>query len=95
MSSNHKKNEFHPIVGIDFGTTNSAIAYMHNKIPQILESANGERVIPSVLLIDLGDNVVVGRDALDSLVAMPERTIAAVKRKMGSNNPIYVSGRDL
>ena len=42
MSSNHKKNEFHPIVGIDFGTTNSAIAYMHNKIPQILESANGE-----------------------------------------------------
>ncbi|NMA04349.1 MAG: Hsp70 family protein, partial [Clostridiales bacterium] len=95
MSSNHKKNEFHPIVGIDFGTTNSAIAYMHNKIPQILESANGERVIPSVLLIDLGDNVVVGRDALDSLVAMPGRTIAAVKRKMGSNNPIYVSGRDL
>ncbi|MFW5649112.1 MAG: Hsp70 family protein, partial [Candidatus Alkaliphilus sp. MAG34] len=86
---------FHPIVGIDFGTTNSAIAYMHNKIPQILESANGERVIPSVLLIDLGDNVVVGRDALDSLVAMPGRTIAAVKRKMGSNNPIYVSGRDL
>jgi len=95
MSSNHKKNEFCPIVGIDFGTTNSAIAYMRDKKPHILESANGERVIPSVLLIDLGDNVVVGRDALDSLVAMPERTIAAVKRKMGSNNPIYVSGRDL
>ncbi|HZK57519.1 MAG TPA: Hsp70 family protein [Clostridia bacterium] len=95
MSSNHKKNEFRPVVGIDFGTTNSAIAYMHNKKPQILESANGERVIPSVLLIDLGDNVVVGKNALDSLVAMPDRTIAAVKRKMGSNNPIYVSGRDL
>ncbi|MFW5647659.1 MAG: Hsp70 family protein, partial [Candidatus Alkaliphilus sp. MAG34] len=95
MNNNYKKNEFRPIIGIDFGTTNSAVAYIRNKKPQILESANGGRVIPSVLLIDLGDNVVVGKDALDSLVAMPDRTVAAVKRRMGSNNPIYVSGRDL
>ena len=95
MNNSHKENEFRPIVGIDLGTTNSAVAYIRGKKPQMLESVDGEKIIPSVLLIDLGDNVVVGKDAFDSLIAMPDRTVAAVKRKMGSNNPIYVSGRDL
>lgn len=95
MNNNNRGDGFTPIVGIDLGTTNSAIAYIYDKKPQILESENGERLIPSVVLIDLDDDVVVGKDALDSLVAMPNRTVAAVKRKMGSSELIHISERDL
>ena len=94
MNSNIE-NGFRPIIGIDLGTTNSAIGYIYDKEPKILKSSNGERIIPSVVLIDLEDNVVVGKDALDSLVAMPNRTVAAVKRKMGSTVPISISGKEL
>lgn len=93
--NNNMENGFRPIVGIDLGTTNSAISYIHGKKPHILESHEGERIIPSVVLIDLEDNVVVGRDALDSLIAMPNRTIAAVKRKMGSSHLIRIADREL
>jgi molecular chaperone DnaK len=95
MSNNNIKNTFTPIVGIDLGTTNSAIGIIYDKKPKILESLNGERIIPSVVLIDLEDKVVVGKDALDSLVAMPNRTVAAVKRRMGSNDPIHISDKEL
>ena len=95
MNNNNTENRFCPIVGIDLGTTNSAVGYIYDKKPQILQSDKGERIIPSVVLIDLEDNVVVGKDALDSLVAMPNRTVAAVKRKMGSPDAIHISGREL
>ena len=95
MENNNIKNGFRPIIGIDFGTTNSAIGYIRNKKPEILKSISGEKITPSVVLIDLDDNVVVGKDALDSLVAMPNRTVAAVKRKMGSTERINVSGKEL
>ena len=94
-NTNNMDNEFRPIVGIDLGTTNSAIGYIYNKKPQILKSQKGERIVPSVVLIDLEDNVVVGKNALDSLVAMPNRTVAAVKRKMGSSDLIHIAGREL
>lgn len=95
MDNSKTGNNFTPIVGIDLGTTNSAIAYIYNKKAQILETKNRERLIPSVVLIDLEDKVVVGKDALDSLVAMPNRTLAAVKRKMGSSELIRIADRDL
>ncbi|WP_233531969.1 Hsp70 family protein [Paenibacillus alkalitolerans] len=86
---------FRPIVGIDLGTTNSAIAYIRNGKPEIIASPKGERIIPSVVLIDLKGRVVVGQDAKDSLVAMPDRTIAAVKRRMGSDDPVEIAGQAL
>ncbi|MCR6544234.1 Hsp70 family protein [Dehalobacterium formicoaceticum] len=94
-NSNPIENGFRPIVGIDLGTTNSAIGYIYDRKPQILKTLKGERILPSVVLIDLEDNVVVGQDALDSLVAMPERTVAAVKRRMGSADLIHIAGRNL
>lgn len=86
---------FRPIVGIDLGTTNSAVAYIRNGKPEIIASPRGERIIPSVVLIDPQGKVVVGEDARASLVAMPDRTIAAVKRRMGSDEPIPLGGQEL
>ena len=93
--NNHEEKSFRPIIGIDLGTTNSAVAYIRGGKPQIVPSPNGEKIIPSVVLIDLEDKVVVGKDALDALVAMPNRTIAAIKRKMGYSDPITIAGREL
>ncbi|UOF91424.1 Hsp70 family protein [Fodinisporobacter ferrooxydans] len=97
MTIYNEKNEhaFRPIVGIDLGTTNSAVAYIHNGSPEIIPSPNGDRIIPSVVLIDLRDNVIVGNEARDALVAMPDRSIAAIKRKMGSQEPVSIAGQAL
>ncbi|KXG76314.1 Hsp70 family protein [Thermotalea metallivorans] len=92
---NDKSASFRPIVGIDLGTTNSAVAYIHRGKPEIIPSPAGEKIIPSVVLVDLNGNVVVGKDARDALVAMPDRTIAAVKRKMGSHEEIAIADKKL
>ncbi len=95
MKNNNLEDSFRPIVGIDLGTTNSAAAYIHNKKPKIISLANKEKLMPSVVLIDLDNNIVVGKDALDSLVAMPDRTLAAIKRKMGSDKKLSIASREL
>lgn len=82
------KSSFRPIVGIDLGTTNSAVAHIHEGRPQVIESKGGESLLPSVVLLDPEGQVIVGQDARDGLIAMPDRAIAAVKRLMGSSDAI-------
>ena len=73
------------IVGIDLGTTFSAIAVL-NEIgrPEIVPNAQGERITPSVVSIDPESKVVsVGVDAVNDLGLYPDRVITEIKRKMG------------
>lgn len=84
-------NDFRPIVGIDLGTTNSAVAYIHKGKAKLLSDQDGKTIIPSVVFIDPQGNVVVGENARSALVAMPESTKAAVKREMGRDEPILLS----
>ncbi|WP_019413482.1 Hsp70 family protein [Paenisporosarcina sp. TG20] len=94
MSENMKNDPtFRPIVGIDFGTTNSAVAYIHNGKPQIIPGPNGERITPSVVLIAPDGKLIVGEDARAALIAMPERTKAAVKREMGAKETMMLAGK--
>jgi len=51
-------------------------------------AASGRRIIPSVVMLDLEGKVRVGEAARASLVAMPDRVVAAVKRRMGSSEPL-------
>lgn len=96
MSRSKKAGEdFRPVVGIDLGTTNSAVACIYRGRPEIIPSPRGRRITPSVVLIDLKGNVIVGEDARAALIAMPDRTVAAVKRKMGSAERIPIGGREL
>jgi len=90
-----RKENFRPIVGIDLGTTNSAVAYIRHGKPKIISSPSGEELIPSVVLIDTSGEVIVGKDAVAALVAMPSRTIAAIKRKMGSSDFIDIAEQKL
>jgi len=94
-NDSQQQPNFRPIVGIDLGTTTSAVAYIHLGKPDIVPSPHQKRIIPSVVLIDLQGKVVVGEDARAALIAMPDRTIAAVKRKMGSSEPILLAGQSL
>src|ERR1700704_194932 len=68
------------IIGIDLGTTNSAMAVMEGGSPKIIHSAEGRNVIPSVV-----DPIshVVGDVAKRQMVLKPKRTIYSVKRLMG------------
>lgn len=70
------------IVGIDLGTTNSLVAYMHDGQPKVIPGRNGRTLVPSVVaLTDSG--LIVGDPAKEYLVRNPERTIYSVKRFMG------------
>lgn len=73
------------IVGIDLGTTFSAIAYLNDLgKPEIAPNfENNQRILPSVVYIDGESNKVqVGEKALNNLIAEPEKVIEAVKKKM-------------
>ncbi len=73
-------------VGIDLGTTFSAIAYVNKHgVPEILHNAEGDRITPSVILFD-GDEVIVGNYAKQAAVAFPEQVVEFVKRHMGDDN---------
>ena len=72
-------------VGIDLGTTFSAIAHIdaYGK-PQIIPNAESERITPSVILFD-GQNAIVGTMAKQNAVAEPEKIVDFVKREMGKS----------
>ncbi len=72
------------ILGIDFGTTNSKMAYWFLDEPCIIKDDNGEINIPSVVYFKEDDSILVGKDAKENLIVFPDRTIYSVKRKMGT-----------
>jgi len=79
------------IVGIDLGTTNSLVAFMDLTGPRIipgngpsaLPGADGDKLVPSVVSIGQGGEVVVGNPARELLITQPERSVYSVKRLMG------------
>src|SRR5437868_864799 len=71
------------VVGIDLGTTFSAIAHIDNYgKPQIIANSETERITPSVIFFD-GANVIVGSVAKNNAVAEPEKIVDFVKREIG------------
>jgi len=81
-----------PIVGIDLGTTFSAVAIVQEGLPQILPKRN-ERIIPSVVGYSPQGEWLIGTPARNQLVYVPESTVRSIKRKMGSNETVTLAGR--
>ena len=71
------------ILGIDLGTTNSAMAIMEGGAPKILENIEGNRTTPSVEAISKNGERLVGQAAKRQAVINPENTVYAVKRLIG------------
>ena len=72
------------IIGIDLGTTNSAAAVMSGGEPVIIPSAEGERLVPSIVAVNKNHERLVGRVARNQAITNPENTIFSIKRLMGS-----------
>ena len=71
------------IIGIDLGTTNSVVAVMEGGEPTVIASAEGERLVPSVVAVNKNHERLVGRVARNQAVVNPENTVFSIKRFMG------------
>ena len=71
------------IIGIDLGTTNSVVAVMEGGEPVVIPSAEGERLVPSVVAVNKNHERLVGRVARNQAVVNPENTVFSIKRFMG------------
>jgi molecular chaperone DnaK len=81
-----------PIVGIDLGTTFSAVAIVREGQPQIMPQGN-DRIVPSVVGYSAKGEWLVGTPARNQLVYAPENTVRSIKRKMGSSEKVTLAGR--
>ena len=81
------------IIGIDLGTTNSCVAVIEGGEAVVIPNAEGARTTPSVVHFKKDGERVVGRVAKQSAVSAPDRTIASIKRDMGSSNTVTVDGK--
>jgi molecular chaperone HscC len=81
------------IVGIDLGTTNSAVAYLAEDGPRLIPNALGEVLTPSVVGVDADGRLSVGRAAKELQVTQPERCAGNFKRRMGSDWQAELAGR--
>lgn len=82
-----------PTVGIDLGTTNSAVAVMTDSGPRLIPNAHGEVLTPSVVGIDPSGSVLVGRAARELQVVSPERCASVFKREMGLATQRTLAGK--
>lgn len=82
------------VIGIDLGTTNSAVAVMEGGEPVIIPNAEGNRTTPSIVAFSKDNERLVGQVAKRQAVTNPERTIASIKREMGSDHKIKVDDKN-
>src|ERR1035437_2211782 len=82
------------LVGIDLGTTNSAIAWMTpDGIPEVLPNAEGQRITPSVVQVRTDGSTLVGDLAKREIALEKENTAQFFKRDMGTASTYEYSGR--
>jgi len=82
------------VVGIDLGTTNSAVAVLEGGEPEIIPNAEGSRLTPSVVAFTKEGERIVGQVAKRQAITNSERTIASIKREMGTDFKVTIEGKD-
>jgi molecular chaperone DnaK (HSP70) len=85
-------NKPETIVGIDLGTTNSEVAAYREGRVQVLGRGNN-RMLPSCVGFSPQGQLLVGQSARNQSLLFPERTVRSIKRKMGSQVPVEIAGR--
>ena len=81
------------IIGIDLGTTNSCVAVMEGGKPTVIANTEGARTTPSVVAFTKTGERLVGEPAKRQAVTNAEKTIASIKRDMGTDNGRTLDGK--
>ena len=82
------------IIGIDLGTTNSAVAVMEGGQSTIIPNIEGNRTTPSIVAFTKDGERLVGETAKRQAITNPDRTVASIKRHMGSDHKVTIDGKD-
>ncbi len=82
------------VVGIDLGTTNSVVAVMEGSSPTVIANAEGSRTTPSVVAFTKTGERLVGQLAKRQAITNPDRTIASIKRHMGTDYHVKIDGKE-
>ncbi len=81
------------IIGIDLGTTNSCVAVIEGGEPVVITNAEGARTTPSVVAFTKDGERMVGAVAKRQAITNPDKTIASIKRHMGSDYKVNIDGK--
>ena len=81
------------VIGIDLGTTNSCVSVMEGGDPVVILNAEGARTTPSVVSFQANGERLVGQIAKRQAITNPDRTIASIKREMGTDHKVTVDGK--
>ena len=82
------------IIGIDLGTTNSCVSVIEGGEPVVIANAEGARTTPSVVAFTKDGERMVGAVAKRQAITNPDKTIASIKRHMGSDYKVNIDGKD-
>ena len=82
------------VIGIDLGTTNSCVAVIEGGEPVVIANAEGARTTPSVVAFSKTGERMVGQVAKRQAITNPDRTIASIKRRMGTDYKVNIDGKD-
>ena len=82
------------VIGIDLGTTNSCVAVIEGGEPVVIANAEGARTTPSVVAFSKTGERMVGQVAKRQAITNPDKTVASIKRHMGSNYKANIDGKD-
>jgi len=93
MTDTPKNKVSGPTIGIDLGTTFSAVAVLEGGKPTIIPNAEGTRTTPSVVHIR-DEEVIVGQIARNQAIIDPLHTIRSIKRKMGTDEKVDIGGKE-
>ena len=81
------------IIGIDLGTTNSCVAVMEGGEPTVITNSEGARTTPSIVAFSKTGERLVGQVAKRQAITNPDRTIASIKRDMGTDRKVTIDGK--
>ena len=81
------------VIGIHLGTTNSCVAVMEGGEAVVIANAEGNRTTPSVVAFSKTGERMVGQVAKRQAITNPDRTIASIKREMGSDHKVTIDGK--
>ncbi len=81
------------IIGIDLGTTNSCVAVLEGGEPVVIPNAEGNRTTPSVVAFTKDGERLVGQVAKRQAVTNPDRTVASIKRHMGTDYKVTIDDK--